>query len=604
MARIAWTISLAVVLALASRSFGQPGVPRSPPPHAARAIVQGGQLFLVHTVSVPMMETRQREVTVNGKVELEIYAVCLYACEFRTSQHGADDYRVMTVGGEQLTPEQAAEKLKAETEVLVSTGGKRLDPAYQPLYLPETLIVYLRHRPPPHAVAPAPPDSPPTAGGEALPAEGATPRVPLFANVPPPKGPPPVVGFATKSVNEGPSTADDTVRLGASDWRPIHEKKTVEQQIKDAKGTLHKVVKEVLITHWLAESRWLDVPLAELKLLGRDGQPLAANKRPRLTGGTYPVLLLPSDAEFDAAHLKHFRPEVPIAVADLPPPEGQVFPNVLPPHETLAKVNGERLIIYTPIFETQVEKVPVTAVQDGKEVTKLNDKVTVAMKVIGQDYPLADVKATDAAGKVVEVATLAERLGKPGLVLAFENGWPVGDIYLQPVKPQTLVFVLPPWSPPAAGAERPPDLAKGEWPVSGSPPRFGLAQVSAADNLLVLREPQQTTIRVPKQVPKTVDGETVFETMMEDRIATHWDEHAIGAGNYRLAGMDGKLLHGEQAIKRLSKETMVLVSDQGQRVDPAWLTIFKPEAVIVYLRPTIYGGDEPAPAPPAVPKPE
>jgi hypothetical protein len=554
-------------------------------------MIQEGRLYLLFTVYVPQVETRTREVEVNGRKEQQAYTVRRYVPEQHHGQYTTDLFRVTTVGGKRLTAEEAAAKLGTEQEVLYSTSGKLLDPVYQGMYLPETLIVYLRHQlPHGHRTAPPPPP------GE----EVVLPPAPKFADVPHPRGRPPVIGLAINPVYDGQTTADDKVRLSVTDWRPVAESIPVQMEIKNALGNLQTITKSIDIEHWLGHGRWSDLPLADLALIDRQGQPLSAGARVKLTGGIFPVLLAHPGEEFDAMHLQHFRPETPIILAEVPVGEGRSFPNMLPPREMLAKVSDEKLIVYKPVYEQHMKKVPVTVVVDGKEVIQYKQEVYTATKSVGTDYPLAEVKASDASGNVIDGAALAERLARPSLVLAFENGWPVGPIYLTPVKPETLTLVLPPWSPSAADAEPPAPLPEAELTATGASPRFALAQLHSPGKLLVLREPQPTTVRSPQTVSKTVDGKVVNETVYETRIATHWDERAVSSRNYRLVDASGQPLDGDLAFGRLNKETMVLVSDQGKKVDPAWLSIYKSNTVVVYLRP-MYGGYGPAPAvkPPA-----
>src|SRR6185436_4626209 len=92
-------------------------------------------------------ETKTRTVLVDGQNKQETYAVMYPKVVQQLRQVIADNYLVMTVGGERLTKEQAAKRFAAETDVLVTTTGKLLDPAYQKLYPPETLIICLRPEP-------------------------------------------------------------------------------------------------------------------------------------------------------------------------------------------------------------------------------------------------------------------------------------------------------------------------------------------------------------------------------------------------------------------------------------------------------------------------
>jgi hypothetical protein len=282
------------------------------------------------------------------------------------------------------------------------------------------------------------------------------------------------------------------------------------------------------------------------------------------------VLIASPDQPFDANHYKHFRPDVLIVRADVQPAMWQQeFPNFLPPSAEFAKIASDKLVTYQPVYEQQV----------------VEDKIKTLSKTIRFEYPLEGVKATDAAGQRIDAETLAKRLAKENLVLTWPNGWPVGDIYLTTTtKPDMLNLQLPPPARRVEGQTPPPAPEKAL--ATGLPPRFALAQLF--NDLLVLREPQPTTILAPKTVTKTVDGEQVTETVMEHREAAHWHERAISWDDCRFASAGGKTLDYAAAHKRLASETMVLVSDQGTKVDPAWLVIYKPEAVIIYLRPRLF----------------
>ena len=414
--------------------------------------------------------------------------------------------------------------------------------------------------------------------------------------MPPPNGPPPLIGVTTNPVYDGQTTAGDKVRLGVTDWRAVYEERPMQMEIKDVQGHTHFVTKMQTVTHWIGQGRWTDVALSKLELIDRTGQRLPTEAGSKLAGRMAPALFARPVEEFDAAHLKHFRPEVPIILAELPAVVGQDSPNMLPPQATFAKVSGDKLTIFKPIWERRFEKVPVKGFENGQEITKFADRITVVTKMVSVDHPVAEIRASNAAGEAVDSSGLAKQLAKESLVLAWENGWPVGDIYLAAAKPETLAIVLPPWSPPAEGAAPPMPVAPGIQPT-GLSPRFARAQLFG--DLLVLREPQPTTVQVKRQVSKTVDGRSISEMVTAEQVATHWHEYGVSSANFRLAGMDGQQLDASTAAKRLMAETMVLVSDQRGKVDPIWLSIYKPDTVVVYLRPPVQAGHigvEPAPA--------
>lgn len=132
---------------------------------------------------------------------------------------------------------------------------------------------------------------------------------------------------------------------------------------------------------------------------------------------------------------------------------------------------------------------------------------------------------------------------------------------------------------------------------SSTPPSMGEAQM-VGDILVVSRGiPKVIVTYAPPVEPGGV------------MVPSQWTKikhsnEAVAAGDYRVFDMQGKPVDPSVLAVRLNEWTPVLFSDDGRKVDPQYLVLYKPGTLIVYLRPQRPQAPAPEPAPVPVPAPE
>jgi hypothetical protein len=70
----------------------------------------------------------------------------------------------------------------------------------------------------------------------------------------------------------------------------------------------------------------------------------------------------------------------------------------------------------------------------------------------------------------------------------------------------------------------------------------------------------------------------------------HWNSRVIGPGNFRLFEVNGGPMDAAVFSQRANHPIIAVFSDLGKRVDPAWLSIYKPGGLIVYVKPEAMSG--------------
>jgi hypothetical protein len=139
---------------------------------------------------------------------------------------------------------------------------------------------------------------------------------------------------------------------------------------------------------------------------------------------------------------------------------------------------------------------------------------------------------------------------------------------------------------PADATQAAPAAPAEAAPASGPPPRF--VKVQGLGDKLVLRETVVTSVYA---APPAAEGAAPAEAappLVEEAFA--WNSRIIGAGDFRLFSLDGKALDAAATRQRLSQPIIALLSHHGKKVDPAWLSIYQSEIVLVYVKPEAMQG--------------
>jgi hypothetical protein len=139
-------------------------------------------------------------------------------------------------------------------------------------------------------------------------------------------------------------------------------------------------------------------------------------------------------------------------------------------------------------------------------------------------------------------------------------------------------------------------------PAKGLPPKVMVAQVDDNGRPFLLVEVVEMVarqVKVPVQVNNVTEERTVTQYVpVQRRVRVHLDK-----GKARFFDATGKALGPKELAKRLKGETPVLVSTDGNVVDPFYLRLARPETVVVVSPEFAQATVPPGPPPPA-PLPE
>jgi hypothetical protein len=153
-------------------------------------------------------------------------------------------------------------------------------------------------------------------------------------------------------------------------------------------------------------------------------------------------------------------------------------------------------------------------------------------------------------------------------------------------------------------------LLVGGWTANlaaygGSPlPQAAVAQLHG--DLLILQEKQTQYVHETKTRAVEVAGKTEYQTYTVSRSVAVRMERAIGPDDYRVFDVAGNRLAAATVAARLAAATPVLISNGSTKVEPKFLEVFKPETLLIYLRPApapAYYPSPVAPSPVASPTP-
>ena len=248
---------------------------------------------------------------------------------------------------------------------------------------------------------------------------------------------------------------------------------------------------------------------------------------------------------------------------------------------------------------TVQESITVNVIEDGKTVPKIQTRVVTVLQ--NKYVALADAGATfrTAGGKALTAAEASDRLKDGGHLFIPAGREPIDAAYTMALAPDAIV------------AEYEKD---GKLTISAAvhnptqpAPRFLAVK---ADEKGVLNIPAQgkreMTVKVP--VAKKADGVTTIEYLdtkqsVLDLVPTPFDDVKP-----TVTTADGKPVKLDDAKKRLAAGAIVIVSSNGKPVGEPFLSLVKPDTLVLsaekMVHPSFHQTNRPLPvpaAPPAVP---
>jgi hypothetical protein len=280
--------------------------------------------------------------------------------------------------------------------------------------------------------------------------------------------------------------------------------------------------------------------------------------------------------------------------------------------QRVARTSGEKLEVTGTWVQAQTfAKLIEVALPDGKTEQREVTEMGLVYQAHTTSAPLGEVRGYTPDRQPIAPGDLAKRLQKPTVVFVCDAGEKADPAYVALLKPETICLFLPPMRHGAA-APAPADgepVAEATVPAAAAPaeptpdktlpgkaaPDAALAHVDASGKLTLRTRMVSTfdttayqTVRKGnrnEQVPLTIKSTTINEHAQELPAA------AVSA--FDTAGIP---ITAEALAKALASERPVLVSGDGQPVDPGFLEIIKADTLILAM-PANHpgGGDGPPP---------
>ncbi|HEX5104265.1 MAG TPA: hypothetical protein VFV87_10665 [Pirellulaceae bacterium] len=274
--------------------------------------------------------------------------------------------------------------------------------------------------------------------------------------------------------------------------------------------------------------------------------------------------------------------------------------------QCVARANGNWIEIAATVMKPVVETKTVTVVNgQGQPGNRTISETRLATESVIVRCAAGEVRAYTAARQPLTTDELLQRLEKETVVFVCSSQRKADAAYASLLKPQTICLFLPTESSGLPdGATLP---AENLPPLKALPgklqPTAGLATITK-DGQCVVRQQfvlraDQTAMRTvesaegSRQAPYSIKQQFTTESLLE-----------FPASEAHLLDQSGQRLDAADAAAALANEIPVLIATDGRPVDPAFLTIVRPEALVLVL-PTLLtpAGQEPAaplPASPAV----
>ncbi|HEX5271542.1 MAG TPA: hypothetical protein VFW33_13690 [Gemmataceae bacterium] len=155
------------------------------------------------------------------------------------------------------------------------------------------------------------------------------------------------------------------------------------------------------------------------------------------------------------------------------------------------------------------------------------------------------------------------------------------------MSPALLALVL------ASGVSAPAPAEEAIKPPQGMPPAQVIASVTKDGEFEITQSVVVPEV-VTEEVPISVEGKTVTRQVQVTRFKPVQRVHRIKPQGVKVYTAAGKEVDPKDAGEKLKKPTIVLFAADGNRVDPFYLKIIKPDTLVIVA---------PAPTPAAAPAP-
>jgi hypothetical protein len=285
-----------------------------------------------------------------------------------------------------------------------------------------------------------------------------------------------------------------------------------------------------------------------------------------------------------------------------------------------AVVKGGRLVV-RQFFTTHkmVKKVRTRQVEENGKLRPVQEEYTEVVPEshqVVQSFDAARVRATDAVGTRVGAEALLDRLREETPALMLFQGTDLDPRYRTLLKKGTLILSVPRAIPPYDGPKKVPLPDKGpppekikpkeadtstelevglpgkEEPIpkpgpkvagpAGPPPTPAGASVDSR-GVLAVRE--SSTVATNHTVPRVVekDGVKTTQDTRVKEVLLRMRVRSLDVSAVDASRADGSPVSPAMLRQLLRKEVPVLVSQDGRPVDPYYLEVIRPDALVLVL---------------------
>jgi hypothetical protein len=238
------------------------------------------------------------------------------------------------------------------------------------------------------------------------------------------------------------------------------------------------------------------------------------------------------------------------------------------------KVHVRQVYVYNiPTLEKRTKKD-----QDGKDVEYQVSVLKTMVHENAREVEAKDLTALGGDGKKIDAKKLPGLLEKETTVLVGLRGQKVNPLYFKILKKDALVLVLPQAFPgrpmPAKEPDKKADLPKGP------APQVGTAAIDGKTFRFTEKSEYSYNMNLVHKADK--DG-AQGETVPVKYTTVSMTIRELAARYVRVSGTNGKPLAAKDAADRLAKERPVLLSINGQKVDPFYLRLVNKDTLTAVL---------------------
>jgi hypothetical protein len=126
-----------------------------------------------------------------------------------------------------------------------------------------------------------------------------------------------------------------------------------------------------------------------------------------------------------------------------------------------------------------------------------------------------------------------------------------------------------------------PGPDKPKFPQGATPTIATVAEINKDAGTCTLRTTVTKPVTVSREIAENVNGVIVKKVVTQTRLITETKDEKVAVKDSPITDAEGNKVAEEDAWKRLTAGTTVVVSADGNKVDPAYLAAFKKDTLVL-----------------------